>query len=148
MVSKRKLFSRVWKGKLSNKPIVRNKHQNKPWQLKTLSKSFSENYLTSLLLIDPRWGLMIFIKDFKAVTLNLHVLHKSECKFCKFLYCWRCQCYIFRVGWLGFMTYQPLLVIYCQIHFYTNNQFYFKQFRLTWVHSLIVKNISISSYSF
>ena len=31
--------------------------------------------------------------------------------------------------------------------FYTNNQFYFKQFRLAWVHSLIVKNISISSYS-
>ena len=26
-------------------------------------------------------------------------------------------------------------------------QFYFKQFSLAWVHSLIVKNISISSYS-
>ena len=31
--------------------------------------------------------------------------------------------------------------------FYTNNQFFLKQFSLAWVHSLIVKNISISSYS-
>ena len=31
--------------------------------------------------------------------------------------------------------------------FNINNQFYFKQFSLAWVHSLIVKNISISSYS-
>ena len=42
---------------------------------------------------------------------------------------------------LGFMAYQPFLVIQCQIHFNTIKQFYFKQF------SLIVKNISISSYS-
>ena len=52
------------------------------------------------------------------------------------------------VGWLvGFMAYQNLWVIYHQIHFYTNSQFYFKQFSLARVHSLIVKNISISSYS-
>ena len=54
------------------------------------------------------------------------------------------------VGWLVgriFMAYQPLWVIKCQIHFYTNNQFYFKQISLTYVYSLIVKNISISSYS-
>ena len=31
---------------------------------------------------------------------------------------------------LGFMTYQSLLVIKCQIHFTTNKQFYFKQFSL------------------
>ena len=31
--------------------------------------------------------------------------------------------------------------------FYVNNQFYFKQFSLAWVHSLIVKNISIANYS-
>ena len=31
--------------------------------------------------------------------------------------------------------------------FYTNNQFYFKQFSLTWVHSIILKNTFISSYS-
>ena len=42
-------------------------------------------------------------------------------------------------GCLGFLAYQPLLFIYCQIHFYTNNQFYSKQFSLAWVHSLIVK---------
>ena len=47
---------------------------------------------------------------------------------------------------LGFMAYQPLLVIYRQIHFYTNKQFYFKQFSLALVLSLIVKNISISSF--
>ena len=48
---------------------------------------------------------------------------------------------------LGFMAYHPLLVISCQIHFYANNQFYFKQFCLARVHRLIAKNISISSYS-
>ena len=31
--------------------------------------------------------------------------------------------------------------------FVQNNQFYFKQFILAWVHNLIVKNISISNYS-
>ena len=30
---------------------------------------------------------------------------------------------------------------------YANNHFYFKQFSLAWIHSLIVKNIYISSYS-
>ena len=30
--------------------------------------------------------------------------------------------------------------------FYINNQFYFKQFCLAWVQTLIVKNVSISSY--
>ena len=39
------------------------------------------------------------------------------------------------------------ITIKCQIHFYTNNQFYFKQFSLAWVHSLIAKKISITSYS-
>ena len=33
------------------------------------------------------------------------------------------------------------------IPFYTNEQFYLKQFSLAQVHSLIVKNISLSSYS-
>ena len=50
-------------------------------------------------------------------------------------------------GLLGFMAYQPLLVIQHQIPFYANNQFHFKQFSLAWVPSLIVKNISISNYS-
>ena len=31
---------------------------------------------------------------------------------------------------LGFMAYQPLLVIYCQIYFHLNKLFYFKQFTL------------------
>ena len=47
----------------------------------------------------------------------------------------------------GFMAYQSLLVFWRQIHFYVNNQFYLKQSSLTWVHSLIVKNIYISTYS-
>ena len=51
------------------------------------------------------------------------------------------------VGWLVFIAYQPLQVIQWQIHLYTNSQFYFKQFSLASVHSLIVKNISISNYS-
>ena len=50
------------------------------------------------------------------------------------------------VGWLfgfyGIPTFEGFFK--CQIHSY---QCYFKQFSLAWVHSLIVKNISISSYS-
>ena len=51
--------------------------------------------------------------------------------------------YIHIVGWLGFMAYQPLLVIKCQIHFYAKTiqfnmstqfncqkHFYFKLFDL------------------
>ena len=54
--------------------------------------------------------------------------------------------YFVDVGWLfgfyGISTFVGYLM-----SFYTNNQFYFKQFSLAWVHSLIIKNISISSYS-
>ena len=35
------------------------------------------------------------------------------------------------LDWLGFMAYQLLYVILCQIHFSTYKQFYFKQFSLT-----------------
>ena len=52
------------------------------------------------------------------------------------------------VGWLvefyGISTFGGYLM---SNPFYTYNQFYFKQFSLAGVHSLIVKNISISSYS-
>ena len=34
-----------------------------------------------------------------------------------------------------------------QIHLYTNEQLYSKQFSLVWEHSIIIKNISISSNS-
>ena len=43
------------------------------------------------------------------------------------------------------MAYQPLFN--AKSIFYTNNQFYLKQFSWIWVYSLIVKNISISNYS-
>ena len=33
--------------------------------------------------------------------------------------------------WFGFMVYQPLTAIWCQIHLYTYKQFNFKQFSLT-----------------
>ena len=49
--------------------------------------------------------------------------------------------FIVEFRWLGFMAYQR------QIHFYANNQFYFKQFSLALINSFIVKNISISNYS-
>ena len=39
---------------------------------------------------------------------------------------------------IGYLTPNP---------FYANSPFYFKQFSLVWVHSLIVENISISSNS-
>ena len=42
------------------------------------------------------------------------------------------------LGWLGFTAYQPFWVIWRQLHFYTNDSLYFKQFSLAWVHSLIV----------
>ena len=38
---------------------------------------------------------------------------------------WMVSCWL--VGWLDFMTYQPLEVIYRQIHFYLNNQLYLKK---------------------
>ena len=51
-------------------------------------------------------------------------------------------------GWLfGFYGISNFVVYLMPNLFYTNNQFYFKQFSLAWVHSLIVKNISISNYS-
>ena len=50
------------------------------------------------------------------------------------------------VGWVygistcvGYLTLNPF--------FYAKSQFCFKQFSLAWVHSLIVKNVSISNYS-
>ena len=48
------------------------------------------------------------------------------------------------VGFYGMSTFVGYLI---RNPFYENNQFYFKQFILAWVHSLIVKNISISNYS-
>ena len=45
------------------------------------------------------------------------------------------------------MAYQPLLVIWCQIHFCKNN-FYFKQFNLAWENSLTVKTFSFQVIQF
>ena len=48
------------------------------------------------------------------------------------------------VGWLvGFYGISTFIGHLTPNPFYVNNQFYLKQFRLTWVHCLIVKNISI-----
>ena len=48
------------------------------------------------------------------------------------------------VGWI--LWHINLCRLFNTKSFYTNNQFYFKQFSLAWVHSLIVKSISISNY--
>ena len=51
-------------------------------------------------------------------------------------------------GWLvGFYDISTFVGYLKPIHFYTNNKFYLKKYRLTEVHSLIVKNISISDYT-
>ena len=42
-------------------------------------------------------------------------------------------------GWLGFMAYQPFLVIHRQIYFHTN---------LAWVHNLIAKSILFQAIQF
>ena len=47
----------------------------------------------------------------------------------------------------GFYGISTLVGYLTQNPFYVNNQFYLKQFSLAWVHSFIVKNISISNYS-
>ena len=57
-----------------------------------------------------------------------------------------------RVGWLvgwlvGFKDIPTFVGYLMPNQFYANSQFFFKQFSLTLVYSLIVKNISISSYS-
>ena len=52
------------------------------------------------------------------------------------------------IGWLVWFYGISTFVDYLTPNtFYVNNQFYLKQFSLAWVHSLIVKNISISNYS-
>ena len=48
-----------------------------------------------------------------------------------------------QIGWLFGFYDISIFVGYLM----PNNQFYFEQVSLAWVHSLIVKNISISSYS-
>ena len=52
------------------------------------------------------------------------------------------------VGWFWFYGMSTFVGYLIQIHFYTNHQFYVKQFSFAWVLSLIVKNISISNNSF
>ena len=54
-----------------------------------------------------------------------------------YVYIYVCVCVSVRVC-LCFMAYQLFLVILCQIYFYTNKQFYFKQFSLTIVHRLTI----------
>ena len=55
---------------------------------------------------------------------------------------------VFFNGWLvGFYGISTFVSYSMPNLFYANSQFYFKQFSLALVHSLIVKNISISSYS-
>ena len=49
---------------------------------------------------------------------------------------------------LGYMAYQHLLATQCQIHFYANEQFYFKQFSLAYIHSLIVKTFLFQTIQF
>ena len=51
------------------------------------------------------------------------------------------------IGWLGFYGISTFVGYLTPSPFYVNNQFYLKQFSLAWVHSLIVKNSSISNYS-
>ena len=50
------------------------------------------------------------------------------------------------VGWLGFYAISTI-VGYSTPNPFLCKQFYFKYFSWAWVNSLIVKNISISSYS-
>ena len=51
-------------------------------------------------------------------------------------------------GWLfTFYVISTFVGYFTPNTFYTKIQFYFKQFSLAWLHSLIVKNISISNYS-
>ena len=60
--------------------------------------------------------------------------------------CSTCKYFVF--SWLfGFYGISTFVGYLTPNPFYTNNVFYFKQFSLAWVRSLIVKNISISSYS-
>ena len=53
------------------------------------------------------------------------------------------------LGWLvGLYGISTFIGYLTPNRFYAYRPFYVKQFSLAWVHSLIVKNISISSYSF
>ena len=55
--------------------------------------------------------------------------------------------FFFLVGCLVYWHINICWLFNAKSIFYTNNQLYFKQFSLVFVYSLILKNISISSYS-
>ena len=82
------------------------------------------------------WGQVLILEYFCMNCIPpilLKLLHRAQ------------MCVL--VGWLfGFYSISTFVDYLTQYPFYTNKQFYFKQFSLAWVDSLVVKNISISSY--
>ena len=67
-----------------------------------------------------------------------------------YIYTYICVCVRFWVGWLvGWLVLWHINFyrLFNTISLKTNHQFYFKQFSLACVHSLMIKDISIATYS-
>ena len=94
--------------------------------------------LTTISSLFLRIFLSFWIENFLRIVDPLYVVISFGWYLFQFL----------MVGWLvGFDGISTFVGYLALNPFLMNNQFYFKQFSLAWVQSLIVKNISISSYS-
>ena len=47
--------------------------------------------------------------------------------------------------WFGFIAYQPLFIIQCQIHFYAYKLLYFKQFNLVQVQFFVYSQLNVEN---
>ena len=86
--------------------------------------SFFNSYVNNLIAI--------FVNIIRVICINRLLDSMYEC-------CWL-------IVWASWHINLSRL-FHVKIQFYTNDQFYLKHFSLAWVENLIVKNISISSYS-
>ena len=132
------LEQRLWNIKMAVMPVIIG-------ALVTIEKNMEnwqgelETVQTTALLKSTRIFRRILVtsKDLLLLRLQWKIISWSWCE--ETIFC-------LMVGWVLWHIHLFRLFNDKSI-FYSNDQFYFKQFSLAWVHSLIVKNISISSYS-
>ena len=90
---------------------------------------------------------ILISKNFKnkEITIFVHKKNEHNKHLIKMLYEKSNPMMGWLVGWLDLYGISTFVGHLMPNPFYTNNQFYFRQFSLARVHSLIIKNISISS---
>ena len=94
-------------------------------------------------------GLLLHIFDPKTILLeHMKTLQLDNYSFLPVLTVLTALRIIASIFWLsGFYGISAFIGYFAPNPFYTNNLFSFKQFSLVWLHSLIVKNMSIPSRS-